>query len=142
MITRIGRRKYQIYAMDIESHNDEESIAKKETSMWLGCFIDENSKVEDESSSEVAHKEQDKKPIINDKIKESINSNNSSNESFEINNYVDFDVPENTINKEYKLIIKNYNGVKIHVIQKIYTLKNGKIHIIECEYKPNKLNKI
>lgn len=50
MITRIGRRKYQIYAMDIESHNDEESIEKKETSMWLGCFIDENSKVEDESS--------------------------------------------------------------------------------------------
>lgn len=97
---------------------------------------------EDESSSEVAHKEQDKKPIINDGIKESINSNNSSNESFEINNYVDFDVPENTINKEYKLIIKNYNGVKIHVIQKIYTLKDGKIHIIECEYKPNKLNKI
>jgi len=60
----------------------------------------------------------------------------------EINNYIDFDVPENTLNKEYKLIIKNYNGVKIHVIQKIYTLKDGKIHIIECEYKPNKLNKI
>ena len=50
MIHRIGRKKYDIYAMDIESHNDEESIAKKETSMWLGCFINEDSKVyEDES---------------------------------------------------------------------------------------------
>jgi hypothetical protein len=44
MIHRIGRKKYDIYAMDIESHNDEESIAKKETSMWLGCFINEDSK--------------------------------------------------------------------------------------------------
>ena len=36
--------------MDVESHNDEESIEKKETSIWLGCFIDENSKMEDEDS--------------------------------------------------------------------------------------------
>lgn len=36
--------------MDIESHNDEESIAKNETSMWLGCYLDENSKEEDEDS--------------------------------------------------------------------------------------------
>lgn len=50
MIYRIGRKKYQFYAFDIESHNDEESIAKMETSMWLGCFIDENSSVDDESS--------------------------------------------------------------------------------------------
>jgi len=50
MIRRIGRKQYDIYAMDIESHNDEESIEKKETSMWLGCFINEHSKVyEDES---------------------------------------------------------------------------------------------
>lgn len=50
MIRRIGRKKFDIYAMDIETHNDEESIEKKETSMWLGCFINENSKVyEDES---------------------------------------------------------------------------------------------
>lgn len=50
MIHRIGRKKYDIYAMDIESHNDEESIEKQETSMWLGCFINEESKVyEDES---------------------------------------------------------------------------------------------
>ena len=50
MIARINRKKYDIYAMDIESHNDEESIQKRETSMWLGCFINENSKVEDEDS--------------------------------------------------------------------------------------------
>ena len=50
MIHRIGRRKYKIYAFDIETHNDEESIAKCESSMWLGCLIDENSKVDDESS--------------------------------------------------------------------------------------------
>lgn len=36
--------------MDIESHNDEESIAKQETSCWLGCFLDETSKMEDPSS--------------------------------------------------------------------------------------------
>ena len=50
MIHRIGRRKFKIYAFDIETHNDIETIAKGETSMWLGCFIDENSKVDDESS--------------------------------------------------------------------------------------------
>ena len=50
MVRRIGRKNFDIYAMDIESHNDEESIEKKETSMWLGCFINEKSKVyEDES---------------------------------------------------------------------------------------------
>lgn len=36
--------------MDIESHNDPESIAKRETSMWLGCFINEDSKETDEDS--------------------------------------------------------------------------------------------
>ena len=46
MIHRINRKKYQIYAFDIESHNDEETIAKRETSMWLGCLIDETSKVD------------------------------------------------------------------------------------------------
>ena len=50
MIARINRRKFQIYAMDIESHNDEESIERRETSMWLGCFIDENSEMSDENS--------------------------------------------------------------------------------------------
>ena len=46
----IGRRKYKIYAFDLESHNDLESIAKKETSMWLATLIDENSKIDDENS--------------------------------------------------------------------------------------------
>ena len=50
MIHRIGRRKYKIFAFDIETHNDEESIAKCESSMWLGCLIDETSTMEDESS--------------------------------------------------------------------------------------------
>ena len=50
MRARINRKLYEIYGMDIESHNDEESIAKRETSMWLGCFINELSKEEDEDS--------------------------------------------------------------------------------------------
>lgn len=50
MEIRIKRKKFLVFAFDIESHNDEESIAKRETSMWLGSFIDEESKVEDESS--------------------------------------------------------------------------------------------
>ena len=50
MQARIGRRKFNIYAFDLESHNDEESIAKKETSMWLGCLIDETNSQDDESS--------------------------------------------------------------------------------------------
>ena len=50
MRARINRKLYEIYGMDIESHNDEETIAKRETSMWLGCFINEDSKYEDEES--------------------------------------------------------------------------------------------
>lgn len=50
MIHRIGRKNFAVYAFDVESHNDEESIEKNETSIWLGCFIDENSKADDESS--------------------------------------------------------------------------------------------
>ena len=50
MRARINRKLYELYGMDVESHNDEESIAKKETSIWLGCFIDEYSKEDDESS--------------------------------------------------------------------------------------------
>ncbi len=50
MRARINRKLYEIYGMDIESHNDLESIAKRETSMWLGCFINEESKEDDENS--------------------------------------------------------------------------------------------
>lgn len=49
MIHRINRKNYRIFAFDIESHNDEESIAKQETSMWLGCLADDLSREEDES---------------------------------------------------------------------------------------------
>ena len=50
MEVRINRKKFNCYAFDIESHNDIESIKNKVTSMWLCCLIDENSKMEDESS--------------------------------------------------------------------------------------------
>lgn len=50
MRQRLGRKIYDIYAMDIESHNDEDSKRKRETSMWLGCFINEESRKEDEAS--------------------------------------------------------------------------------------------
>lgn len=49
MIEKIGRKKFKIYSFDIESHNDEESIKNKVTSMWLGSLIDETSKEDDES---------------------------------------------------------------------------------------------
>ena len=50
MQVRIGKLSYKVKAMDIESHNDPESIAKQETSVWLGSYIDENSKIDEESS--------------------------------------------------------------------------------------------
>ena len=50
MEVRINRKKFNCYAFDIESHNDKESIKNKVTSMWLGSFIDENSKIDDENS--------------------------------------------------------------------------------------------
>lgn len=50
MEVRINRKKYRVFAFDIETHNDEESIKNKVTSMWLGTLIDENSKIDDESS--------------------------------------------------------------------------------------------
>ena len=49
MLQQIGHKKWRVYAYDVESHNDQESIAKNETSIWLSSFIDENSKEEDES---------------------------------------------------------------------------------------------
>ena len=50
MITKIGRKNYKLYAMDIESHNDPWSVKHKVTSCWLGCFIDDKSTVDDPSS--------------------------------------------------------------------------------------------
>ena len=48
MERRINRKKYRVFATDFETHNDEESIAKQETSIWLACLIDENSTLQDE----------------------------------------------------------------------------------------------
>lgn len=50
MIQRISRRKYSVYAFDIESHNDRKSIERRETSMWLGCLINDESNIRDSSS--------------------------------------------------------------------------------------------
>ena len=50
MEIRSGRRKYRVFAYDVESHNDDETIAKGETSIWLSSFIDETSTVDDESN--------------------------------------------------------------------------------------------
>lgn len=50
MIARINRKKFKIMALDIESHNDEESIAKRKTSCWLGCLLDETSLIDDPNS--------------------------------------------------------------------------------------------
>ena len=50
MIVRIGRKKYNVFAWDIETHNDEETKAKGVTSMWLGCLINEDSKINDSAS--------------------------------------------------------------------------------------------
>lgn len=50
MLQQIGHKKWRVFAYDVESHNDSESIAKNETSIWLSSFIDENSKEDDESS--------------------------------------------------------------------------------------------
>jgi len=84
--------------------------------------------------------EEEKESSIKEEINESYESEESDIEnSFTIDNYIDLDIPENVAEKDYKLIIKTLNGVKIHIIQKIYTLNNGKVHIIESEYKPNKI---
>lgn len=48
MIIRSGRRKYNVFAYDVESHNDETSVKLEETSIWLSSFINEESKVDDE----------------------------------------------------------------------------------------------
>ena len=50
MEVRINRKKYKVFAFDIETHNGEESIKNKETSMWLGCLIDDTHKIDDEDS--------------------------------------------------------------------------------------------
>lgn len=43
MKVKVGHRPFEVYAFDIETHNDDESIAKGETSTWLGYCINEES---------------------------------------------------------------------------------------------------
>lgn len=50
MNIRSGRKNYEVFAFDVESHNDEESIARRETSIWLYCFINELSQMRDEAN--------------------------------------------------------------------------------------------
>lgn len=50
MEIKLGRNKYRCFAFDVESHNDDESIAKRQTSIWLYSFIDDESKIDDEAS--------------------------------------------------------------------------------------------
>lgn len=38
MEIRIRRKKWQVFGYDVENHNDDESIAKNETSVWLSVF--------------------------------------------------------------------------------------------------------
>ncbi len=50
MEIRIGHRPFSVYAFDIESHNDEGSIARGETSTWLGYLINEENEAIDRNS--------------------------------------------------------------------------------------------
>lgn len=50
MILKIGRKRFNCFAFDFESHNDEESIKKMETSIWLGALVNEFSTEDDENS--------------------------------------------------------------------------------------------
>lgn len=47
MVHRIGRKKFRVFAYDVESHNDPISVAEKKTGIWLSSFIDENSDEKD-----------------------------------------------------------------------------------------------
>nr|DAE55090.1 MAG TPA: DNA polymerase B [Caudoviricetes sp.] len=47
MQVRVKRKLFNVYGYDVESHNDEESIAKNETSIWLSVFMTAGDKPED-----------------------------------------------------------------------------------------------
>ena len=47
---RIGRKEYSVYAFDVESHNDAESLKNGRTGIWLASFINDDSKPEDEDN--------------------------------------------------------------------------------------------
>ena len=50
MIISLKRKQYTIKALDFETHNDDVSVKNRETGVWLGCYIDENSTEDDENS--------------------------------------------------------------------------------------------
>lgn len=48
MEIKIRRKKYQVFGYDVENHNDDESIAKDETSVWLSVFAEYGDKPTDD----------------------------------------------------------------------------------------------
>ncbi len=48
MRRRIGKKWFSIYAFDVESHADAESMRLRETGVWLYSFINEKSEMNDE----------------------------------------------------------------------------------------------
>ena len=50
MKAKIGKEPFDIYCYDLESHNDEGSIARGETGVWLSCFIEDEYTLEDPAS--------------------------------------------------------------------------------------------
>lgn len=49
MKQRIGRKNYEVFAFDTETHADDESVALGETGVWLACLINEQSREDDPS---------------------------------------------------------------------------------------------
>lgn len=49
MIRRIGRKKWRIFAFDIENNNSEKAIERRETWTWLAGFLDDESKENDDN---------------------------------------------------------------------------------------------
>ena len=43
----INRKKWDIWAFDLESHNDDESIKNGKISMFLGFLLNDKSTIED-----------------------------------------------------------------------------------------------
>lgn len=47
---RIGKKFFSVYAFDVESHADEESVRERKTGVWLASFINDESKPLDEAN--------------------------------------------------------------------------------------------
>ena len=50
MVVTIYGKNWDVYALDFETHNDEESIANNTSGVWLGTLINEDSKIDEEDS--------------------------------------------------------------------------------------------